>query len=153
MRSYRFTVGSQCGTTNSNRSPRAGSFAPGAAYCQAKLCNILFARELGRRLAPVGIISHAMHPGVVGSNFIAHADAAMQAYMSTLDLRPPEEAADTLVWLATAREAGAPSGRYFHKRQEITPSPAALDDILAGRLWQESERLIASAPAASGGGP
>ncbi|MBY0421683.1 MAG: SDR family NAD(P)-dependent oxidoreductase, partial [Parvularculaceae bacterium] len=123
-----------------------GAFTPGAAYCQAKLANILFTRELARRLAPEGIVAQAMHPGVVDSNFGAHGDAAMQAHMKSLSGAPPEEPAETLFWMATAAEAGAPGGRYFHQKAELLPSPVARDDDLARRLWTETERIAAAIP-------
>ena len=117
----------------------------GKSYCLAKLCNILFTRELARRLAGDGIVAHALHPGVVSSNFVTHAQPGMRAYIETLESFPPEVAADTLVWLATAAEAGQSSGGYYHGREQISPSPAALDEAAAARLWAESEQLIARA--------
>jgi NAD(P)-dependent dehydrogenase (short-subunit alcohol dehydrogenase family) len=114
----------------------------GKSYCLAKLCNILFTRELARRGAADGIVANAMHPGVVASNFTAHADQKMASYMSTLESVPPEVAADTLVWLATAEATGKVTGGYFHKREALSPAPAALDDRAAARLWQESAALV-----------
>lgn len=86
-----------------------------------------------------------MHPGVVASNFVNHAEPRMKAYIETLQTVSPETGADTLVWLATAPEAGAVSGGYFHNRQPVVPAPAALDGAAAERLWQESEALVARA--------
>jgi NAD(P)-dependent dehydrogenase (short-subunit alcohol dehydrogenase family) len=117
----------------------------GKSYCLAKLCNILFTRELAKRGAVHGIVANSMHPGVVSSNFVNHAEPGMKNYMETLESFPPEVGADTLLWLATAPEAGALTGGYFHKRQAVTASPAALDDEAAARLWIESEALIARA--------
>lgn len=121
-----------------------GNFTTGGAYCQAKLANILFTRELNRRAGNDGIIAQCMHPGVVASNFAAHADSGMQSYLQTLDGQPPEHPAKTLIWMTTAPEAGAPGGRYFHDFSEADPAPQALDDAAARRLWEESERLLAS---------
>ena len=120
-------------------------FVGGAAYCHAKLANILFARELARRVGPDGIVSHAMHPGVVDSNFASHCDAPMQAYMESIKNRAhsPEQAAGTLIWLASAGEPGRTNGLYFHQRQALPPSPAAQDDAAARRLWDVSEALTA----------
>ena len=120
-----------------------GHFTAGGAYCQAKLANILFTRELARRAAADGIVAQVMHPGVVSSNFAAHGDASLQAYMKTLDAVSPAEAARTMIWLATSPEAGEGSGRYFYNCEAVPPSPAALDDAAAARLWRESEALLA----------
>ena len=115
------------------------------SYCAAKLCNILFTRELAQRIAADGIVANAMHPGVVASNFANHAEPGMKSYIETLASVPPEVGAETLVWLATAPEAGGVTGGYFYKREALTLTPAALDDKAAARLWQESEALVARA--------
>jgi NAD(P)-dependent dehydrogenase (short-subunit alcohol dehydrogenase family) len=119
-------------------------FNPTGAYCKAKLANILFTRELARRGAADGIVAQVMHPGVVASNFASHGDAQLQAYMKNLEAQSPAEAARTMVWLATSPEAGEGSGRYFHNCEALPPSPAALDEAAAARLWRESEALLAS---------
>lgn len=119
-------------------------FDSGSAYCRAKLANILFARELAKRLAADGIVAHSMHPGVVSSNFVNHGDELMKSYIRTLEdvSQRPEVAADTLIWLATAEKPGKSSGKYFYQRESIPPSPAAQDNAAAERLWRESEKLI-----------
>jgi NAD(P)-dependent dehydrogenase (short-subunit alcohol dehydrogenase family) len=120
-----------------------GHFTTGGAYCQAKLANVLFTRELTRRAAPDGIIAQCMHPGVIESNFAAHADEVMRSYMETQDRKPPEHAARTLVFLATSPEAGRDGGRYFYDGEEVPAAPQALDGEAARRLWEESEKLLA----------
>lgn len=121
------------------------AWSSGKSYCLAKLCNILFTRELAKRVAADGIVANAMHPGVVASNFVNHAEPRMKSYIETLQSVSPEEGADTLVWLATAPEAGMVSGGYFHNRAALSPASAALDDEAAARLWRESEALVARA--------
>jgi NAD(P)-dependent dehydrogenase (short-subunit alcohol dehydrogenase family) len=119
-------------------------YTTGGAYCNAKLANILFTRALAKRLAADGIVAHAMHPGLVDSNFASHADAFMQNYMTNLKSvsLTPEQAADTLVWLATAAEPGHATAGYYHQRALVAASAAAQDDAAAERLWSESEVLI-----------
>jgi NAD(P)-dependent dehydrogenase (short-subunit alcohol dehydrogenase family) len=121
------------------------NFHPGLAYCRGKLANVLFARGLARRLADAGVIAHALHPGTVDTNFITHADEQAQAHMRTLTMKTPEEAADALLWLATAEEPGQTSGGYFHQRQPHAPNAQADDPAAVERLWTESEKLIAQA--------
>ena len=117
----------------------------GLAYCRGKLANVLFARGLSRRLADDGIVAHAMHPGAVDSNFITHADEHSQATMRTFEMLTPEQGADTLIWLATANEPGMSTGGYFHQRKPRTPHPSVEDQASVERLWEESEKLIATA--------
>ena len=125
------------------------NFQPGLAYCNAKLANIYFTRELARRLAADGVVVHAMHPGIVDSNFAARADDNMRAYLETrkADALSPRDGADTLIWLALAAEPGTTTGGYFHQRAPMAVSKVAEDDQAARRLWTESEALVARAAA------
>jgi NAD(P)-dependent dehydrogenase (short-subunit alcohol dehydrogenase family) len=115
----------------------------GKSYCFVKLYNILFTREMARREAAEGIVSHAFHPGVVASNFTAHVVATTRAYMATLEAQTPEVAAKPLIWLATSPDAGALTGLYWNKSEAEDPNPIALDEAIAARLWLESEKLLA----------
>ncbi len=115
----------------------------GRSYCLAKLCNILFTRELSKRGAADGIAALAMQPGVVLSNFKNHCTPAMKAYMETLEGDTPEQGAKALVWMATA--PGIKSNSYFEKANPYEPSAAAQDDEAAALLWAASEKLVASA--------
>ncbi len=113
-------------------------------YCQAKLANILFTRELAKRLAGDNIIAHAMHPGLVASNFASHGDDDMQAsFAQRADQTiTPEMAAADLVWLANAKEAGQSSGDYYADRKPVEPSQFAQDAAAAEKLWSASELLV-----------
>ncbi len=121
----------------------SGDWLSGKSYCLAKLCNILFSRELQRQVDAEGIIAVAMQPGVVLSNFKNHCTPQMKAYMETLEGDTPDITAQSMVWLAAEAAADQVKGRYFEKSGVITPSDAALDNALAARLWQESEKLLA----------
>ena len=120
-----------------------GNWISGNSYCQVKLFNVMFTRELARRAAADGIVAHAFHPGTVASNFTAHVVESTRTYMATLDAQTPEVAARPLVWLATSAEAGALTGLYWNKDIAEAPNPIALDDAATARLWVESEALIA----------
>jgi NAD(P)-dependent dehydrogenase (short-subunit alcohol dehydrogenase family) len=123
-------------------------FVPIQAYCNAKLANVLFTRALAKRAAPHGIVVHAAHPGIVSSRFASHGDDGMLQYFAANADRviSPKEGADTLVWLATAREPEETTGGYFYQRAPGTVSPFGRDDAAAERLWIESDRLVAGAP-------
>jgi len=117
-------------------------FRAGHAYCQGKLANVLFARALATRLAPDGIVAHALHPGTIDSNFIAHADESSQAHIRTLEAMSPAQGSDALTWLATGDEPGESSGGYYHQHKRVPPNPLADDAVAVERLWAESERLV-----------
>lgn len=121
-----------------------GEFQTGAAYCQVKLANQLFNIELDRRVRDKGIVSQALVPGPVKTNFANHGDETMQAYMKTVDGLTPADVAKTLVWMTTAAETGAPGGRMFYDMQEQEVLPHGRDQAAAKRLWDESEALLAT---------
>lgn len=124
---------------------QTNNWVSGKNYCLAKLCNLLFTRELAKRITPYGMIAHAMHPGEVASNFTSHATPEMRALTQHTIRVAPETPARTLQWLATDAAVGARTGRYFFDHAEVAPSSLALDDVVAERLWRESERLVESA--------
>lgn len=117
-----------------------------AAYARAKGCNILFTRELARRLAGAAVVTHAVHPGVVATDFARYGDVRGPLRWTFRLIRPlmktPEQGADTAVWLASTT-APPPSGAYVVDREETPPAPWARDDAMAARLWALSERLVA----------
>jgi NAD(P)-dependent dehydrogenase (short-subunit alcohol dehydrogenase family) len=119
------------------------SFLGFEAYARSKLFNILFTRELARRLAGTGVTANAHHPGFVATRFGDESGGLLSLGVRAAKwfALTPEQGADTLVYLATAPEAAAESGQYFQKRRRRTPSASAQDDALARQLWAETERI------------
>ncbi len=121
-----------------------GEFRAGPAYCEVKLGNQLFNLELDRRLRGKGIVSQALVPGPVATNFLNHGHPSIKDTMVGVVAMPPEEVAQTLVWMATAPETGAPGGRMFYEMAEVPVEPQGKDQAAAERLWSESEQLLAN---------
>jgi uncharacterized membrane protein YdjX (TVP38/TMEM64 family) len=61
--------------------------------------------------------------------------------------KTPEQGADSLVWLATSKEAASLKGQYVSNRRPVSPSKRANDAKLATDLWTLSERLCAEVAA------
>ena len=116
-------------------------------YGRSKLCNILFTRELARRLQGTGVTANCLHPGFVATRFGDGSGGLLQALMpvARLGAISPQKGAETIVYLASSPDVASVSGLYFYQRKPDTPSPAAQDDAAASRLWAESERLEAVA--------
>jgi NAD(P)-dependent dehydrogenase (short-subunit alcohol dehydrogenase family) len=112
-------------------------------YSRSKLANILFTRELARRLAGTGVTANCLHPGVVKTRFGESSGGFLGLLIPFLRLFfiSPEQGAETIVYLASSPEAADTNGGYFVKRKLTEPSAAARDDAAAKRLWIESEKL------------
>jgi NAD(P)-dependent dehydrogenase (short-subunit alcohol dehydrogenase family) len=113
------------------------------SYSNSKLANILFTRELARRLDGTGVTANCLHPGVVRTGFGRDARPLMRVGITIAKpfMLSPERGADTMVYLASSPDVAAKTGGYYVKRQLREPSAAARDDGLARRLWEISERL------------
>lgn len=106
------------------------------AYGASKLANVLFTRTLAARLArDSAVTANALHPGVIGTKLLRQGFGMGGA--------PVAQGAKTSVYLASAPEVHAVSGKYFVDCREATPSRLALDDRLAEDLWQASEQRLA----------
>ena len=114
------------------------------AYQRSKLANILFTRELARRLEGTGVSANCLHPGFVATAFgdnnrgIWRLGVKLGKMFAAI---PVEQGAETPVYLASSPEVRGISGNYFAKCREREPDAPAQDDAAAARLWQESERL------------
>jgi NAD(P)-dependent dehydrogenase (short-subunit alcohol dehydrogenase family) len=120
------------------------SFRTMRTYGRSKLANILFTRELARRLEGSGVTVNCLHPGGVATGLGSNNAPWIQWLLMTLGrpfLRSPEKGAETAVHLAVSPEVEGVSGRYFADRRERRPSRDARDDAAARRLWELSERL------------
>ncbi len=116
------------------------------AYGDSKLANILFTRELARRLEGTGVVTHAVHPGVVRTGFARDGDVKGLLGLAWKAMGPfllsAEDGAATSLHVATSEDAGGSSGDYWAKKARTQPRKPALDDAAARRLWEVSEALI-----------
>jgi NAD(P)-dependent dehydrogenase (short-subunit alcohol dehydrogenase family) len=114
------------------------------AYGRSKLCNILFTRELARRLDGTGVTANCLHPGFAASRIGDNNENLIGlgfAIAKRLFAISPERGAKTSVYLATSPEVAGKSGGYYEKCALATPSARACDDAAALRLWRESARI------------
>jgi NAD(P)-dependent dehydrogenase (short-subunit alcohol dehydrogenase family) len=117
-----------------------------AVYGTSKLGNILFTRELARRLAGRGVTANSFTPGFVATRFGDQAGGLYAAgvRIAKLFADTPEKGAETLVYLAASPEAASINGQFLQNCRPGTLSAEAQDDAVAQRLWQESERIAAT---------
>jgi NAD(P)-dependent dehydrogenase (short-subunit alcohol dehydrogenase family) len=131
----------------------AKGFVGFSVYGRSKLANILFTRELARRLVGSGVTANCLHPGFVATRFGDGAGGVMQALLPIAKLfaLTPQKGAETIVYLASSPEVATMSGLYFVKRVPRATSAEAQDDAAATHLWAVSEAIAAAAtePAAA----
>ena len=117
-------------------------------YCRSKLANLLFTRELARRLSGSGVTANAVHPGPVRSGFGMDGDLTGFSGFGMRLVRPFEISAAmgarTSIHLATSPEVEGRTGMYWVRRRPGHMSANARNDDAATRLWDESEKLLAS---------
>jgi len=107
--------------------------------------NILFTRELSRRLEGSRVTVNVLHPGFVATNFGHNGKGLWPRFVKWSQKRAitPEQGAQTSIYLASSPEVAGVSGAYFYQSKIVQPSNAALDDDLARRLWDVSLELVA----------
>jgi retinol dehydrogenase-14 len=129
----------------------AHNYSTRAAYARTKLYNILFTRELARRVAGSGVTANALHPGVIRTKIGHDGDLTGLAGIVWPLLQrwrgePVEAGARVTMHVATAPELEGVSGQYFSTDlRETAPSTLAKDDRAAAMLWAMSEELVRDA--------
>jgi NAD(P)-dependent dehydrogenase (short-subunit alcohol dehydrogenase family) len=121
----------------------AKSFRATRVYGCSKLCNILFTRELARRLHGTGATANCLHPGFVATRFADESGGLISrfAWLAKFFAISPAEGAQTIIYLASSPEVVNVTGKYFYKCRPTTPSVPALDDRAALTLWERSAAL------------
>jgi NAD(P)-dependent dehydrogenase (short-subunit alcohol dehydrogenase family) len=110
-------------------------------YAVSKLCNVLFAAELGRRLAGTGVTTYSLHPGVVASEIWRRVPWPARQIM-TRRMLTIEQGARTSLYCATSDDVAGASGKFYDNCREAEPSKLVTPE-LAARLWEYSEAAIA----------
>jgi NAD(P)-dependent dehydrogenase (short-subunit alcohol dehydrogenase family) len=117
------------------RRPTA-TFTGSQEYSVSKLCNVLHAQELARRLDGTSVHSYALHPGVVASD-IWRRIPRLARWFVTRRMLTIEQGAVTSVYCATSPDVAGDSGLFYDRSMARTASPVATPE-LAALLWQHS---------------
>jgi NAD(P)-dependent dehydrogenase (short-subunit alcohol dehydrogenase family) len=120
-----------------------GTWDSWRSYANSKLANILFTRELARRLNGSGVTANCVHPGVVRTGFAREAGPLLR--LGIMIGRPfflsPRRGADTIVYLASSPDVAGQTGGYYVRRRLREPSAAARDASAGRKLWETSEAM------------
>lgn len=132
------------GKVNFDNLQSKGFYVGWTAYGTSKLMNILFTRELARRLEGSRVTVNVLHPGFVATKFGHNNKGLFNKFVkwSQKKALTPEQGAQTSIYLASSPEVTGVSGAYFSESKIVQPSKAAQDDDLARRLWDVSLELV-----------
>lgn len=111
------------------------------AYCQSKLCNILFTVMLADTLRNTNITVNCVHPGVVATS-IFDKMGKLAAGTVKMFMLSPAQGAETSVYLATSGEVSEITGKYFTKKKVVNSSPDSQNMEFARRLWDLSSKYV-----------
>ena len=124
-------------------------YSPWAHYGQSKLANILFAKELARRLAGGRRTANALHPGVIKTELGRHLPSFAQvgfALVGPIALKTIEQGAATESYLAVHPGVAGTTGQYFLDCNVARARREAEDPAMARRLWEVTEGIVARLP-------
>ncbi len=119
-------------------------YEPRRAYGQSKLANVLFTRELARRLAGSAATANALQPGVIMTNlgrYLPWWQLVAAKLFGWVFMKSVEAGAATQVYVATNPGLAGVSGQFFRDCNPIVPAGHLQDDAMAARLWAVSEEL------------
>ncbi|XP_072249253.1 dehydrogenase/reductase SDR family member 13-like isoform X2 [Leuresthes tenuis] len=114
------------------------------AYCNSKLCNVLFTRELANRLEGTKVTCYTLHPGVIHTELGRNMSRWQQLLwipLAKLFFLHPEGGSQTTLHCALQEGIEPLSGRYFSNCALQQVGAKGRDDALAKKLWEVSERL------------
>jgi NAD(P)-dependent dehydrogenase (short-subunit alcohol dehydrogenase family) len=115
---------------------RTQSFTGQREYAVSKLCNVLFTRELTRRLTGSGVSSSSLHPGVVASDIWRRVPRLVRPLI-TARMLTTEQGAVTSLYCATSPALAASGGGYYDSCAVQEPNRVATPE-LGELLWQRS---------------
>ncbi len=134
------------GSIDFDNIPLIRGYSVFSAYGRSKLCNLLFTKELARRLGD-SVTVNCVHPGAVATNMGVDRDTGLgKTVMKLLKpfFRTPEEGAATAITVATSEELSRITGEYFYNSKIHKSSKRSHDEQLAGELWRVSEEIVSA---------
>lgn len=117
---------------------------PALLYYASKEANILFTRELARRLEGSGVTVNCLHPGLVRTGIWRAVPVPFNWGLSIIDkwfFKSPFEGCQTTIMLAVDEKLEKVSGKYFSDCRESSLSNGVCDMERARKLWDISEKI------------
>ncbi|KAK7871333.1 hypothetical protein R5R35_007593 [Gryllus longicercus] len=125
------------------------NYNPTSAYGRSKLANILFTKELAKRLEGTGVTTYTLHPGAVSTELGRHYDTAYFKGVTWLFnnvakffIKTPMQGAQTTIYCAVSEKTANETGFYYSGCSKYMTSRQAQNLELAEKLWKESVKLV-----------
>ncbi|GAB1867306.1 Retinol dehydrogenase 11 [Camponotus japonicus] len=123
---------------------------PTKSYFQSKLANILFTRELVRRLNKAnihGINVYSLHPGLIPTEITRHWNNTLfpfigYNFLTWLLFKSVEEGAQTTIYCSVDEKTANETGLYYSDCSIANPQRKATNDQYAKNLWDVSYKLL-----------
>ena len=106
-------------------------------YAVSKLSNILFSRELSKKLTGTKVSTYCLHPGIVDTNIWRTLPIFLRPVLKISGMLTPEEGAKTTIYCALDAPQ-AESGKFYSRSKIEEPSQIAQSDALSSELWERS---------------
>ncbi|KAI0730702.1 NAD(P)-binding protein [Earliella scabrosa] len=112
-------------------------------YSQSKLADVLVAFELARRYGDKGIVSVALHPGILRTELTRHLNVVKRTLLDAV-MWPAPLGALTPLYAGASSEGVELNGKFLipWARVQDCPNPEAYDQGLARRLWEWLEEEV-----------
>lgn len=122
-------------------------FAGMKAYQQAKIANVLFAKELARHLKAQGsnIVVSSVHPGVIKTELHRDGSAMLKfglTLVTSLFGKTLTQGVQTTLYAALSSELNDRSGHYLADCKIATPNQKEVTDEAALKMWQVSCKML-----------
>lgn len=113
------------------------------AYANSKLANILFSRELAKRLKGTAVNTYSLHPGIIGTEITRNYPilSAMTSVVFFFVWKSLKSGIQTTLFCALDPDLSNVTGKYFSDCQIKEESIQARDDETAEWLFRKSEEL------------
>ncbi|KAF5281073.1 hypothetical protein FQR65_LT14869 [Abscondita terminalis] len=122
------------------------------AYRDSKLANVLFTKELARKLQEANIAKvtvYSLHPGAVATDLVRHLDDTYfkgvrwtLSFILRTFMKTPEQGAQTTIHCAVDETAGKETGLYYSECQVQEPVSKANSVEDAQKLWELSMKFV-----------
>ncbi|XP_023942608.1 retinol dehydrogenase 12-like [Bicyclus anynana] len=113
-------------------------------YANAKLCEILWTRELAKRL-PHGVTVNCLHPGIIMTNIFDYLNIFIKTVIRVytfLLFKNTTEGAQTTIHLCVSPNLEHSSGGYYVDCKKVKCIKIAENDELARQVWERTLELV-----------